>query len=191
MFLPPGKKLVLGSQSPRRKALLEQMGYTFRSLAADVDEGHGPDLSGPQIAEFLAEKKARALQDQLAENEILLTSDTVVWCRGKSLAKAEDAAQAREMLHTLSGESHQVITGVCLLSQHKQVLFHDSVAVQFAKLNREMIEHYISHYQPFDKAGAYGIQEWIGMVGIQKIEGSYFTVMGLPTQRVFEALQNW
>lgn len=191
MFLPPGKKLVLGSQSPRRKALLEQMGYTFRCLAADVDEGHGPELSGPQIAELLAEKKALALRGQLAKNEILLTSDTVVWCRGKSLAKAENAAQAREMLQTLSGESHLVITAVCLLGYDKKVLFHDTVAVQFAKLSMEMINHYIENYQPFDKAGAYGIQEWIGMVGIKKIDGSYFTVMGLPTQGLFEALQSW
>lgn len=191
MFLPAGKNLVLGSQSPRRKALLEQMAYTFRCLSADVDESHGPELSGAQIAEFLAEKKALALKNQLNKDEILLTSDTVVWSKGESLAKAQNAEEARSMLQALSGGSHEVITGVCLLSAEKTELFHDVVKVKFAELSPAIIEYYIKNYRPFDKAGAYGIQEWIGMVGIEKIEGSFFTVMGLPTQAVFQKLLNW
>jgi septum formation protein len=190
-LLPPQFQLVLGSQSPRRKQLLQQVGYKFRCLSADVDEEEHPDLPPEELAEFLAEKKAAALLDQLAPQEILLTADTIVWCQGQSLAKAASPQEAKKMLSQLSGRSHQVISGVCLQSQSKKITLHDAVTVEFATLSPTLMEHYIRNYQPFDKAGAYGIQEWIGLVGIKKIEGSYFTVMGLPTQKIFETLKNW
>lgn len=183
-FLPPSKKLILASKSPRRQQLLRDLGYDFEVRTMDVNEDHDPNLNGVEIAEHLAEKKAKAFEDQLAENEIVLTSDTVVWCQGESLAKADDEDHARQMLMKLSGTSHEVITGVCLLSQQKSVVFSDTTQVYFREISEEEINFYISHYRPFDKAGAYGIQEWIGMWAIQKIEGSYFTVMGLPTHLI-------
>jgi septum formation protein len=191
MFLPAGKSLVLGSQSPRRQQLLQQMGYAFRCLTANVDEENHPDLGPAALAEYLAQKKAEALIPQLEENEILITSDTIVWSQGQSLAKAENVAEAKAMLEQLSGGSHQVISGLCIVDRHKKLLLHDTVTVHFATLSPAIIEYYIKQYQPFDKAGAYGIQEWIGLIGIEKIEGSYFTVMGLPTHQLFTALSNW
>lgn len=190
-IIPKGKSLVLGSQSPRRSALLKDMGLSFRCLSADINESHASTLNGVEIAEYLAQKKANALLNQLADEEILITSDTVVWCNNQSLAKAQNKTEAKEMLTKLSGKSHEVITGFCLAGKNKTVLSHDKVVVHFNPLKADTIEHYIKQYQPYDKAGAYGIQEWIGMIGIKAIEGSFFTVMGLPTHRIFEELINW
>lgn len=184
IFLPEGKKLILASKSPRRQELLRELGYDFEVQVKEVEESYDPKLKATQIAEFLAEKKALAFTDTLKDNEIILTSDTVVWCNGESLAKAKDAAEAREMLYKLSATSHRVITGVCLISKSKKLVFSDTTYVHFRKLEEEEITYYITHYRPFDKAGAYGIQEWIGMWAIEKIEGSFFTVMGLPTHLI-------
>lgn len=190
-FLPPNKKLILASKSPRRQQLLRDLGFDFEVRTMDVNEDHDLSLNGEEIAAHLAEKKALAFESDLADDEIVLTSDTVVWCNGESLAKAENEAHAREMLQKLSGTSHDVITGVCLLSKKHKEVFTDTTKVYIRKLTDEEIDYYISHYRPFDKAGAYGIQEWIGMWAIEKIEGSFFTVMGLPTHLTHPYLQKF
>lgn len=190
-LLPSGKKLVLGSQSPRRAQLLHEMGYDFRALAANADESHPSAWDGPTIATELALRKAETLREEIEAHEIILTADTVVWHGGRSLSKPTNVTEARQMLEKLSGSSHQVITGVCLLSHQRQKVFYDSVKVVFEILSPELIEHYIQEHQPYDKAGAYGIQEWLGMLGISRIEGSFFTVMGLPTHRVFRELRDF
>jgi septum formation protein len=186
--IPDGKKLILASKSPRRQQLLSDLGLDFEVRTQSVDEDYSKDLKGAQIARFLAEKKAQALIKTLDDDEILLTSDTVVWCKGESLEKAKDAQEATSMLKTLSGHKHEVITGVCLWSKNKQLTFSDTVVVHFKELNASQIDYYVKTYKPFDKAGAYGIQEWIGMVAIKSITGSYFTVMGLPTHLIMEKL---
>lgn len=190
-FLPPHKKLILASKSPRRQQLLRDLGFDFEVRTMDVNEDHDLSLNGKEIAAHLADKKALAFESNLADDEIVLTSDTVVWCNGESLAKAENEAHAREMLQKLSGTSHDVITGVCLLSKKHKEVFTDTTKVYIRKLTDEEIDYYISHYRPFDKAGAYGIQEWIGMWAIEKIEGSFFTVMGLPTHLIHPYLQKF
>lgn len=190
-FLPPNKKLILASKSPRRQQLLRDLGFDFEVRTMDVNEDHDLSLNGEEIAAHLAEKKALAFESDLADNEIVLTSDTVVWCNGESLAKAENEAHAREMLQKLSGTSHDVITGVCLLSKKHKEVFTDTTKVCIRNLTAEEMDYYISHYRPFDKAGAYGIQEWIGMWAIEKIEGSFFTVMGLPTHLIHPYLQKF
>tara|TARA_R110000850_G_scaffold58948_2_gene136617 strand:+ start:985 stop:1563 length:579 start_codon:yes stop_codon:yes gene_type:complete len=190
-FLPKGKKLVLASKSPRRQQLLTDLGYTFEVRTKEVDESHSDTLTGVEIAEFLASKKAQAFKGELAENEIILTSDTVVWCDGEHLAKAKNAQEATHMLNKLSGRAHEVITGVCLLSHDKQLAFSDTTKVFFRELSEDEIQYYIQNFKPFDKAGAYGIQEWIGMWAIEKIEGSFFTVMGLPTHLVVKELREF
>lgn len=184
-------RLVLGSQSPRRAHLLRALGLPFRQLRADIDETHPPELTGREIAEYLARQKAHALRDQLAADELLITSDTVVMCDETHLAKGQNESAARAMLEQLSGRSHEVITGLCLASRQEERCLSDRTAVHFRPLSDAEIDHYLSQYNPYDKAGAYGIQEWIGMVGITGIEGSYFTVMGLPTHRLVEELQRF
>jgi septum formation protein len=190
-IVPAGKTLILASKSPRRKALLQDMGIPFEARSKSVEEVYPPQLKGAEIAEYLAHLKARAFAEELTDKEIVLSSDTVVWCNNTSLAKAHNKAEAATMLSTLSGKSHQVITGVCLLSKQKTAVFSDTTTVHFNTLEEAEIEHYIQTYEPFDKAGAYGIQEWIGMIGIQRIEGSYFTVMGLPTHLVYQKLRSF
>ncbi len=184
-------KILLGSQSPRRAQLLKELGLHFRQIGSHIDESYPGDLNGSEIAEFLAQAKGRSLQNQRRTDEILICSDTVVWIEGKSLEKAQDKLEAQEMLEELSGKSHQVISGVFMSDGEKELLFHDKTIVHFNELKPKTIEHYIEQFKPFDKAGAYGIQEWIGMLGIRSIEGSYFTVMGLPTHLIVEHLQNW
>lgn len=186
--LPSGRKLVLGSQSPRRASLLQALGLPFEQRSADLDETHSPQLQGEAIALHLAEEKAHALRDGLNAREILLTSDTVVWDGQKSLVKPEHEEEAVAFLKHLSGSSHQVISAICLADKEQLFSLSDSTEVHFKELSEAEIKHYVRHYQPYDKAGAYGIQEWIGMIGIERINGSYFTVMGLPTHLVFPAL---
>lgn len=183
--------LLLGSQSPRRAQLLRDLGLRFRQKGAEIDERYPAQLQGAAIAEFLAQAKAQALQKYWRAGEVLLCSDTVVWCEGQSLEKAADAGEAKAMLRQLSGKKHEVISALCLWSPEKELLLSDRCVVHFRTLSEAEIEHYVDQYQPFDKAGAYGIQEWIGMIGIPKIEGSYFTVMGLPTHLLIAALNDW
>ncbi len=182
-------QLILGSKSPRRKELLEALGLSFKQVNIDVDEIYPDSLEGAEIAEFLACLKARGYSE-LAENELLICSDTVVWCNNESLAKAKDADEAKAMLEKLSySKTHEVISAICLKTKDFEIVFSDSCKVEFKELSKEEIEYYINTFQPYDKAGAYGIQEWIGMIGIQKIEGSYFTVMGLPTHLLYQNLK--
>ena len=187
-ILPEGKKLILASKSPRRQQLLKDLGLDFEIHTKEVEESYPDHLKGAEIAEFLAIKKAMAFQESLSTDSIVLTSDTVVWCNGKSLEKASDAEEAKWMLEQLSGNRHNVITGVCLFSKEKKEVFSDTVEVTFRKLKEEEVQYYIDNYHPFDKAGAYGIQEWIGMAAITSIKGSFFTVMGLPTHLIMEKL---
>ncbi|MEL6535263.1 MAG: Maf family protein [Bacteroidota bacterium] len=183
--------LILASKSPRRQQLLAELGVEFSVRVLDVPEDYPEDLPKGEIARYLAERKARAHQPQLAANEVIITSDTTVILDNQLLEKAADAQEARAMLETLSGRTHQVTTGVCLASSDRLESFDDTTEVTFKTLAAEEIDYYIRTCQPFDKAGAYGIQEWIGMIGVEKMVGSYFTVMGLPTHRVFTALHNW
>ncbi len=181
-----GYQLILGSQSPRRKELLSELDLPFEVVVKSVDEIYPSGLTNLKIAEHLAHLKADAFLP--TANEIIITADTIVCLENTILGKPKDAEQASEMLQQLSGKTHEVITGVTIKSNPKEKTFADSTSVTFKPLTSEEIEYYISHYKPFDKAGAYGIQEWIGQIGITKMEGSYFTVMGLPVHRVYDEL---
>lgn len=173
-------RLLLGSGSPRRKELLQQLGWKFEVVKIACEEDHPAELEGAEIARHLALKKSMAFQRPLAENEVLLTADTVVWLEGKHLAKPETHEEAVQMLNALSGKQHEVITGICLRTASFTEVLAETTQVHFSELREEDIHYYVQEYQPLDKAGAYGIQEWIGLVGIQKIEGCYFNVVGLP-----------
>lgn len=182
--------ILLGSQSPRRAQLLGELGLEFRQAKADLDEVYPPELKGAEIACFLAEAKAQALETQRREGELLICSDTVVWCEGHSLEKADNKEEALEMLQALSNKEHEVITAISFWSDHEKVSLYDSCKVRFRELDLEEMHYYVDHFQPFDKAGAYGIQEWIGLAAIQSIQGSYFTVMGLPTHLIVDYLRS-
>ncbi|TDL99110.1 MAG: septum formation protein Maf [Flavobacteriaceae bacterium] len=182
--------LILGSSSPRRKELLSEMDFDFTVSAIDVEEVFPEHLQKEKITEFLANLKAEAYSKSLLENELLITSDTLVWA-DKALGKPKDDLEAKQMLQTLSGKTHWVISSVCLKSNHKKKVFSDQTKVTFAKLSKKEIQYYISKYPPLDKAGSYGIQDWIGHIGIKKIQGSYTTVMGLPTHKLYKALKAW
>lgn len=190
-LLTKGKKLVLGSKSPRRQQLLRDLGVNFEVRTKEVNEDYPSDLQSSAIAEYLAHKKAKAFLNELKNDEVILTSDTVVWCNEQSLEKAKDELEATQMLTLLSGKKHQVITGVCLMSPSKVEVFHEVTHVTFRNLSEEDIHYYIQNFKPFDKAGAYGIQEWIGMAAITSIQGSYFNVVGLPTHRVVLELRKF
>lgn len=180
-------RLILASKSPRRQELLRSLEVDFEIRTKDVNEDFPEDLNPNLVAEFLAIKKSEAFE-ALAENELLLTSDTTVICNGKILNKAADYNEAFGMIEMLSGKSHEVITGVCLRTKDQRIAFSETTKVTFATLTTAEIDHYIKQYKPFDKAGAYGIQEWIGMIGIEKIEGDFYNVMGLPLHRLYKAL---
>ena len=181
--------LILASNSPRRKELLSgiDVDYEIRILP-DIDESYPDTLPPEKVAEFIAQKKASAYLPVLKQNELLITADTVVLLNDKIYGKPTDNADAKRMLRDLSGKTHRVITGVCLTSKEKQVVFSDTAQVTFAHLSDEEINYYVEKYRPMDKAGAYGVQEWIGYVAVKHIEGSYFNVMGLPIHRVYEEI---
>lgn len=185
-------RLVLASNSPRRKELLSGLGlpFTVRTISG-IDESYPPELQGADIPLHIARQKAAAYIPTLAPDELLITADTIVYLDDKVIGKPKDEAEAVRMLHALSGRTHKVITGVSLSTTQRTKAFAAVSLVTFAELSDEEISYYVSHYHPFDKAGAYGIQEWIGMVGVRRIEGSYFNVMGLPVQRLYEELKAW
>lgn len=188
-FSPFNKTIVLASKSPRRAQLLKDAGFIFRIQPIDVNEDFPEDMPLEEVASFLAEKKARATDTgQLMENEILLTADSVVIINQKILNKPIDAEEAKNMLLQLSNQSHKVFTGVCLQSKNKKRLFSNETTVHFGTLSEEEIDFYIQQSKPFDKAGSYGIQDWIGFCKIKKIEGEYANVMGLPVCAIYEAL---
>lgn len=182
--------IILASNSPRRKELLAGLDIPFDVRVIDgIDESFPQDLLTKDIAGYIAKKKADAYQQAMAADELIITADTIVILGQKVMGKPKDAAEAVRMLHELSGHTHQVITGVCLTTKEKQVSFSVETDVTFKTLTDEEIHYYVEHYRPFDKAGAYGIQEWIGHVGVTGMNGSYFNVMGLPVQRIYEALK--
>jgi septum formation protein len=180
-------KIILASKSPRRQELLRQMDLDFRVVLKEVDESYPGGLSPEEVAVYIAEKKAKAYDETLTD-EAVLTADTIVCIDGLILGKPENSGHAVEMLQRLSGRVHKVVTGVCILYKHQYNLFHDVSEVFFRKLTQDEITTYVEKYQPMDKAGAYGIQEWVGITAIQRIEGSYTNVVGLPTEKVYQQL---
>jgi len=184
-------RIILASRSPRRQELFKDLGFNFEVVVRDWDEKYPVNLKGEEIALFVATAKATSFQSEIKENEIVITADTIVWCDNMVLGKPGDKEDARRMLRKLSGNTHEVITGVCLLSSTKHTSFFSSTKVTFSELSDGEIEYYIGNFGPYDKAGAYGIQEWIGMVACKHIEGSYFNVMGLPVEQVYHELQKF
>lgn len=182
-------KIVLASNSPRRKELLSGLGvdYVVRTLP-DVDESYPPSLGGEAIPAYIAREKATAYKPTLGLDELLITADTIVWLNGIVLGKPEGREGAIEMLRLLSGKSHQVFTGVCLTTCKWQKSFTAMTEVKFATLTEEEIVYYVDRFAPMDKAGAYGVQEWIGFIGVEAISGSYYNVMGLPIQKLYQEL---
>lgn len=187
----PDYNYILASKSPRRQQLLQSLGIEFRVVTKDVEEIFPPELSKEEIPVFLAELKAKPILPDLKENDLLITADTIVWLNGRLLGKPENKPEAIQMLNDLSGNEHQVITGVCLSTVKKQFSFFSTTNVRFIKLSADEIDFYISEFKPYDKAGAYGIQEWIGSIGISHIEGSFYNVMGLPIQQLYLQIQNF
>jgi len=182
------KKIILASQSPRRKWLLEGMGFEFEIQIKDVDESFPDTLESDLVAEYIAKKKADAFKDALTEDNIVITADTVV-IHGKTiLGKPKSFAEAEEMLELLSDDEHYVITGVCIMSKNKLVSFSDKSLVRIGAISKVEMDYYINNFSPLDKAGAYGIQEWFGHNKVVSIEGSYTNIMGLPTAKLYEAL---
>ncbi len=182
-------KIILASQSPRRRQILQDAGVTFESRAKDTNEDFPVTIPKKEVPEYLALKKAHAFLPELNENELLITADTVVLIEGEILNKPANRTEAIEMLLKLSGKIHEVITGVSITTKNKQITFSDLTKVHFLPLALSDIEYYVDTHKPFDKAGAYGIQEYIGYIGIEKIEGSYFNVMGLPIHKVIQELR--
>ncbi len=182
-------RIILASQSPRRKMLLEGLDIDFEIIVRnDIDEAYPSDLGMTEIPEFIAKRKSQYYIDLLKEKTILITADTIVWHKDEMLGKPRTAEGAYKLISRLSGSSHTVVTGVCLRSSSKMKVFHSVSEVVFRRLTHDEIYYYVSKYKPLDKAGAYGIQEWIGYVGIEKIEGSFFNVMGLPVQMLYNEL---
>jgi len=184
-------KIVLGSASPRRQELLRGINLNFEVLPMNVDESYPLDLNGVEIPMYLAEKKADAYKNMLNDELMVITADTIVFLDGKVLGKPVDKADAFKMLQRLSGKTHQVITGVCISTNLRRRTFHTISEVKFARLNDAEIDYYLEHYAPYDKAGSYGVQEWIGFIAVEQINGSYFNVMGLPIQRLYNELKRW
>jgi septum formation protein len=183
------KKIILASGSPRRQFLLKDLGLNFEVKTKEIEEVYPESLKGKDVALYLAELKANAFaESEIPDETILITADTIVCLDDVILGKPVDYKDAKRMLEQLSGKKHDVISGVCLRSTEKTKCFYAITEVYFKNLNEKEIHHYIEQYKPYDKAGAYGIQEWIGYVGIEKIEGSFYNVMGLPIQRLYEEL---
>lgn len=183
--------IILGSTSPRRKELLAAMGFEFRTMSPDIDESFSDEIPVEKVAAFLAESKANALIDSLEKDDLLICSDTVVIIDNQIIGKPTDSQNAYEILSQLSGNTHVVITGVALKSLEKTNVFSVKTEVKFGNLSDKQIDFYIQKYNPFDKAGSYGIQDWIGLIGVEKINGSYTNVMGLPTHELYEAILNF
>ncbi len=183
-------KVLLASKSPRRRELLKMLDVEFEIVEADVEESFPSSLAAEEVPIFLAKKKATALEE-IPHGAVLLTSDTIVVLDEEIIGKPVDRADAFRMLTALSGRSHRVITGVCLKSSNREIAFADITEVHFRELSESEINYYLEHYKPYDKAGSYGIQEWIGAVAIDRINGCFYNVMGLPVRRVYEALTSF
>jgi septum formation protein len=187
-------KIVLASGSPRRQQFFKDFdlsrNFAMEVRLKEVDEIYPDHLKAEEITNFLAELKAKAFDGELADNEVLVTSDTLVWLNGKALGKPKDYEDAFQILKSLSNDTHEVITSVCFTTTEKSETIFDVTKVTFSELSDDAIRYYLDNYKPFDKSGAYGIQEWIGLIGITKIEGSYTNVVGLPTEKVYNYLTN-
>lgn len=183
--------IILGSSSPRRNELLKSLGFDFVINPSHADENYPLNLKGHEIPVFLAKKKASSFNGVLTETDLLITADTIVWCEGEIFNKPINFEEGKLMLQTLSGKMHEVFTAVCLKSANKQIIFYDATKVYFKKFTNEEIEYYLNKYKPYDKAGSYGVQEWIGYIGIEKIEGSFYNVMGLPVKKLHEELMKF
>lgn len=185
------KKIILASKSPRRQELLKGLDIQFEIKTKEVDESYPLNMKPEQVPVFLAEKKADAFVDLLEKDTILITSDTIV-IQGKNiLEKPNSIEEGKAMIRKLSGQVHTVVTGVCIRTLEKSISFSDETRVLFTDLTDDEIDYYMKNYQPFDKAGSYGVQEWIGYVGIERLEGSYYNVMGLPVHKVYTALKTF
>jgi len=187
--IPDHYHFILASRSPRRQQLLREAGFRFEVVVKDFKESYPDHLRGFEIAEYLARKKSLYFKGDTADYEIIITADTIVWCNNMVLDKPSDYREAFEILSIISGNTHEVITGVSFISNRGEFTFSETSKVTFDKLTSEEIDFYIKNYKPFDKAGAYGIQEWIGIVANSNIEGSFFNVMGLPVQRLIKELK--
>ena len=184
--------IVLASKSPRRQELLKGVGVEFSVITKDVDESYPSNMSVYDVAPYLSVKKAKAFnEDELPENYMVITADTVVIVDDEILGKPKDTEGAYEMLNKISGKKHSVITGVTIRTSDKVKTFSVVSKVSFETLDKEEIEYYVNNFKPYDKAGAYGIQEWIGYIGVNHVEGSYFNVMGLPTQKLYKMLKTF
>lgn len=183
-------KIILASGSPRRQQFFKDLDLDFEIRLKEIEEIFPPELKREAITNYLAELKAAAFEDELKEKEILVTSDTLVWHNEKAVGKPKDKQDAFEILKSLSNATHEVITSVCFKTNTKSEVLFEITKVTFNELTDEAIEYYIENHKPFDKAGAYGIQEWIGFIGVKKIEGSYANVIGLPVDRVYQYLNN-
>jgi len=182
------KHIILASASPRRQELFKELGLKFTIKVKSIEEKYPSTLKEEEITNYLAELKAAAFENELNENDIVITSDTIVWHKNRPLEKPNNKLEAIKMLQELSGTKHKVITSICIKTSTTQKVFFDTTVVYFKQLASEEIEFYVENYKPFDKAGAYGIQEWIGFIGVTKLEGSYFNVMGLPVHKLYEEL---
>ena len=184
-------KLILASGSPRRQQFFKDLDLDFEIRIKDVEEIYPPELKAVEITNFLAELKAAAFEGKLKPNEILVTSDTIVWHQNKALGKPKNYDDAFNILKALSNSTHEVFTSVCIKNNDKIDIINETTKVTFSVLSDEAIAYYLENFKPYDKAGAYGIQEWIGLIGISKIEGSYSNVVGLPVQKVYEYFANF
>lgn len=185
-------KIVLGSNSPRRRELLAGLDIDFEVRAIpDIDESYPTSLKAEDVPVYIARKKAETYQPTLAANELLITADTIVWTFEKIMGKPANRAEAVSMLFALSDHVHEVITGVCVTTRERKVDFSVASAVSFAKLTAQEVDYYVEKYHPYDKAGSYGIQEWIGYIGVEAINGSFYNVMGLPIQRLYQELKGF
>lgn len=185
------KRVILASKSPRRQELLKGLDVDFEIQTKEVDESYPTTMNPETVPTFLAEKKAAAFEDQIEENTIIITSDTIVIQDSNILEKPQSLEEGKKMIGQLADSMHLVVTGVCIQSQSKKEIFSDHTRVHFMPLTEVEIDYYMNKYKPFDKAGSYGVQEWIGYVGIEKLEGSYYNVMGLPVHKVYEALKEF
>lgn len=185
------QRIILASGSPRRQQFLRELDVDFEIQLKDIEEIYPEHLKDSEITNFLAKLKASAFTDDLKQNDILITSDTIVWLNDKALGKPKDFNDAFDMITEMSGKTHKVITSVCIKTIEKEVVFFDETLVTFANLSSEEIKYYLDNYKPYDKAGSYGIQEWIGLVAIEKIEGSYANVVGLPTHKLYQELMKF
>jgi septum formation protein len=184
-------EIILASQSPRRQELLKGLDLNFRIETRPVDEVYHNDLKGHEITDYLSTLKASAFKNDLIDSQILITSDTIVWFQDKPLEKPKDAQHAEKMLQLLSGKTHEVFTSVCFTTIQRQQVIYDVTKVHFAVLTDEEIHYYLTNYKPFDKAGAYGVQDWLGYAAVTRLEGCYYNVMGLPLPKVYEFLKRY